>query len=72
MSYEVRCRGGRSVRLPADPERALEGFRWYLSECAIQRLSRYRLLSPSGEVLARGDEVGAVPFYQQDPEVGLG
>lgn len=69
--YAIRIRGRRPVPLSAEAPEARRLFQWYLSECAVQQLHRYRLVDALGQQVARGDAVGAVPFYQQDPEAGL-
>lgn len=70
--YSLQVRGRRPLSLGPDEAVARRRFRWYLSECAIQQAHRYRLVSPGGVPVARGDEVDAVPFWVRCPGAGLG
>lgn len=64
--WTLRHRRGLRVPLAQDRDEALRLFRWYLSECAIDHLRRYRLVSDSTGETVRGDAVGAVPFYLRE------
>lgn len=67
----LRHRRGISVPLADDRADALRLFRWYLSECAIDHLRRYRLVSEETGETITGDALGVQPFYARDSEAGL-